>query len=213
MVQHVSIQSADTHEPKHITAATVVDAGKVITPSGSVNGESELRRLNISDVETDGYTSPFSFWATYQDNQYTEGSPRSITGGVRTLVSINGLGSQTDTAELPGGIDLWGASLNLITPENERDAYAIRLNYKCSTTATGAYVDNELDIGGAVGVAIQETRPVLKASDATNRVNVSWPVYVGSTFITNGGELYITPSDDTDFWDFRISIFRIHQGQ
>ena len=66
MVQHVSIQSADTHEPKHITAATVVDAGKVITPSGSVNGESELRRLNISDVETDGYTSPFSFWATYQ---------------------------------------------------------------------------------------------------------------------------------------------------
>lgn len=49
-VQHRDIQSADAHEPKHITDAEVGDAGKVITPKSSEAGVSELRFLTYSEV-------------------------------------------------------------------------------------------------------------------------------------------------------------------
>lgn len=49
-VQHVDIQSADCHEPKHITDAVVADTGKVITPSSTLEGESELRFLTYTDL-------------------------------------------------------------------------------------------------------------------------------------------------------------------
>ena len=50
LIQHNTIQHADTHEPKHITTSGVTDSGKVITPSDTQIGVSELRRLNSSDI-------------------------------------------------------------------------------------------------------------------------------------------------------------------
>lgn len=50
MVQHVNIPSEQCHEPKHITNATTSDAGKVITPSAEVAGQSVLRNLAISEI-------------------------------------------------------------------------------------------------------------------------------------------------------------------
>ena len=49
-IQHSQIQSEDCHEPKHITNAVVGDAGKVITPSGTTAGTSELRRLASTEL-------------------------------------------------------------------------------------------------------------------------------------------------------------------
>ncbi len=49
-ILHKDIQSADCHEPKGITGAATSDAGKVITPSKTVAGTSELRRLDSTDL-------------------------------------------------------------------------------------------------------------------------------------------------------------------
>lgn len=48
--QHSTIQSADCHEPKHITDATMSESGKVLTPSNSSDGVSVLRYLTLSDI-------------------------------------------------------------------------------------------------------------------------------------------------------------------
>lgn len=49
-IQHSAIQSADCHEPKHITSSGTSDAGKVITPSAVSAGTSTLRLLVASEV-------------------------------------------------------------------------------------------------------------------------------------------------------------------
>lgn len=54
-ILHNAIQSADCHEPKHITNSVPGDAGKVITPSGVSAGTSVLRKLTVSEI--DGLTA------------------------------------------------------------------------------------------------------------------------------------------------------------
>ena len=49
-IQHVDIVDANCHEPKHITSSVISDTGKVITPSSSTNGESEIRTLVASEI-------------------------------------------------------------------------------------------------------------------------------------------------------------------
>lgn len=51
-VQHKDVQSADCHEPKHITNARTLDTGKVITPSSVVGGVSVLRKLTLTDIDS-----------------------------------------------------------------------------------------------------------------------------------------------------------------
>lgn len=50
MPEHVDIESANAHEPKHITTSGTADAGKVITPSDTSAGTSELRLLTESEI-------------------------------------------------------------------------------------------------------------------------------------------------------------------
>lgn len=49
-IQHAAIQSADCHEPKHISTAAVMDAGKVITPDHTTPGTSVIRQLDLSEL-------------------------------------------------------------------------------------------------------------------------------------------------------------------
>lgn len=49
-IEHRNIPSAECHEPKGIDTAGIADTGKVITPSSTVPGTSELRRLTLEDL-------------------------------------------------------------------------------------------------------------------------------------------------------------------
>ena len=51
-LQHSTLTSSQVHEPKHITSASTGDAGKVITPSGTSAGTSELRNLLESEISS-----------------------------------------------------------------------------------------------------------------------------------------------------------------
>lgn len=51
-LEHDSLGSSQVHEPKHITSAGTGDSGKVITPSGTTAGTSELRTLLLSEIST-----------------------------------------------------------------------------------------------------------------------------------------------------------------
>lgn len=54
MPEHSTIQSADCHEPKSITTSTTADTGKVITPSGTTSGTSELRKVLATELDSTG---------------------------------------------------------------------------------------------------------------------------------------------------------------
>ena len=57
-ILHSALSNAEAHEPIHITDAVTGDAGKVITPSSSTNGVSELRKLVETEINSvvDVYT-------------------------------------------------------------------------------------------------------------------------------------------------------------
>ena len=213
MVDHADFVSPTrVHESKQILGATTSDAGKVITPSSSSNGVGVLRKLTLSELDT-STAAPWTGWEHLADSTYTSGSPLSVLDGVRTKVTIDGLGSATNKDYLPSGVTgFWDVAENQFDPVAEGDCYDVRLQFKCATTPTNAFVDCELDIGGALGVILRETRPLLRAASATNIVVFSWPVFTLDTFLANGGEFYITPNEDATFWDFAITIIRTHNG-
>ena len=102
MAEHVTITSANCHEPKHITSSTTADAGKVITPSSSVNGTSTLRLLTVEDINPAGQTA-WTGWQRYEDTTHTSGSPLAINPVDRTLVTIDGNGAGSNTSYSPTG--------------------------------------------------------------------------------------------------------------
>lgn len=51
-LQHSTLTSSQVHEPKHITSSSTGDSGKVITPSGTSAGTSELRNLLESEISS-----------------------------------------------------------------------------------------------------------------------------------------------------------------
>lgn len=50
MAVHRDLPETELHEPKGILSATTADAGKVLTPSGTTNGQGELRALTRLEV-------------------------------------------------------------------------------------------------------------------------------------------------------------------
>jgi hypothetical protein len=85
MVEHVTIQHADCHEPKHITISTTSDAGKVITPSSSTSGVSTLRYLNINEVDSTGIPA-----GNYLTSDGAGGFTGSVPTNVQATSSLSG---------------------------------------------------------------------------------------------------------------------------
>lgn len=209
MATHVGLTDpAEIHEDKRIVSATTSDAGKVITPSSTTAGTSELRKLNTGEINPSGGT-PWTGVAAWADSTYTSSAKRAIAAGVRTKVTIDGLGAQTDLDQLPSGSAWWNTTSNKIIPDANGDAYDVRIIFNATPTAGSDYFDIELDIGGAIGVILAETKIYAKGT-GTHSFVLSWPVRTKDTFLANGGEIYITPSSNQNFWDFNIQITKTH---
>lgn len=122
MAEHVNVQHADTHEPRHITISTTADAGKVITPSNSTNGVSVLRFLNISDIDSTGIAAGNyltsdgagriigTLPANTQAATSLSGAPISVPTGTFVKIPFSSIDFQTGSWQL--------VSNSLIVPES-----------------------------------------------------------------------------------------------
>lgn len=150
-------------------------------------------------------------WSNYADSQYTSGSPLAVSGGVRTQITINGLGSATNTS-LANGMhaDVWSG--NTFRPSDIGECYNLRLTciVTQATSGTGTYVTFEMDIGtqGVPFIAATESVSLLKGQGVPTQMTISAPFFTLDTFGRNGGKLYITPSVDITAWSFALFIQR-----
>jgi len=212
-LEHTALNSAQVHEPKHITGATTSDTGKVITPSSSVNNVSQLRYLNLDEINTDGYRSKSTGWAHYFDSTYNSGSKLALSAGVRTKITIDGLGTGTDATNVADGdTNYWNTSTNRITPAALDDVYEVTFRFKADTTASKPYFDLEFDVGGGVGVVSAVTAEVIKGSSAVNRFDFTSSFHTSSVFLANGAELYFNSSATINVYDMNIMITKLHQA-
>lgn len=86
MTNHVDLTNAELHEPKNIIDAGTSDAGKVLTPSASVAGTSELRKLTEAEI-----TSKVCYLTVAMADISTAGSvylPCAFAGTVTAVHSV-----------------------------------------------------------------------------------------------------------------------------
>lgn len=173
-VNHSALTDPYLHEPKGVAAA----------PAGA---------RYYSDGAGSGNWTRIQGWGQFADADTTVGSPsQNIATGARTLWTNDGL--TTNIQKSPSDLvsPLWNTSTNKITPIAAFDTYNIRIGFKAENYAgTGPDIKVELDIGGGIGVIVSTTVPLLR-SGAQQSCLVAFPVFAGTTFIANGGSVYLT---------------------
>jgi len=150
-------------------------------------------------------------WGQYSDTDVTVGSPsQTLVSGVRTQFTIDGGATTIEKLPSDATAPLWNVSTNKIQPIATFDTYNFRLGYAAQNySGTSPYILMELDIGGALGTIWNRTYPLLKGG-SEQFVEAAFPVFAGSTFLANGGELYLTyvGTANCDIYASQILIIR-----
>lgn len=172
-------------------------------------------RVKIKDLKSLSSTSG-SGWMFYDDSEYTSGSPLSVNNS-RVQYTNDGDGANTNKDSAPVGIsDFWDTANNKITPENKGDAFELRIDFTASMAQTNAYALLQLDIGDGSAINIVErTITFPRGSGIAHKFSLGFPIFVGSTFLTNGGKLYFDTtagSDNMTVYDKALFLNRIHKG-
>ena len=126
MPEHNTLTGNSLHEPKGIDSAGTVDAGKVLTPSGTNAGQGELRNLTESEItgktayivvqfdtintNTDIYI-PTNVAGTIDSirsviNAAFTGADTTLTCGINGINITNGVITITQAGSAAGDVDL-----------------------------------------------------------------------------------------------------------
>lgn len=173
-ISHSTLTDPYLHEPKGVAAATT---GKHYRSDGAGSGAWEK----------------IQGWGQYQDSRTTVGTPVfNIATGVRTKYVNNGVGLTLEYLPSDATVPFWDVATNTHIAIAENDVYDIRTSFVAENYAgTDPYVLCELDIGGGIGVIFSQIIPLIKGGVA-QPCSFAFPVFTGSTYIVNGGEIYLT---------------------
>lgn len=153
-------------------------------------------------------------WAYYQDSTHTSGSPLAVNNA-RVQFTVNGSGANTNTTYLPSGMsNLWAG--DKITPENIGDAYEVRVDFTAEMNSANGYAELQIDIGSGSQINIvTRTVTFAKGTGVAQKFSFGFPIFCLSTFVSNGGKIYLdtsSGSDNMDVYDKAVFISRINKG-
>jgi len=202
-----------------------LDADQVNTALLNVHGaDTEPTAASTKMVQSGGLHAYLegerqnSGYGVYDDLTTTEVSPL-LAANARVQLTIDGDGPATYIEQIPGGeFVLWDDVGNFIQPANDGDAYMMRVSFRYKSNALNSHFDLELDIsptGDGSNVILLDTIQCLKAANTEARYNQSHFIYTRSTFIANGGRLFINSTDAGDtisIYEQTLGIGRIHKA-
>jgi hypothetical protein len=158
-----------------------------------------------------------SGWGYYTD---AESSPATQTFNTTpAILQIDGAGSTTDESQLPleirGFASLWDTTNDKVLAVNAGDAYDLRVDFEV-TGETGSPTDIiiQLDTSGGGSPTI----PIVTKYAGTGKgtpyiVSVAFGVFSGSTFMSNGGQIFIsTDAGSITVASRGIFITRVHKA-
>lgn len=156
-------------------------------------------------------------WGFYQDAETTPATQTFNT--TYSKLQIDGAGANSNTSYLPlqirGISQLWDVASDKIIPINLGDSYEIRLDIEVdSETGSPTEITIQLDIGGDVTPTIPiVTRFAAAGKSVPYNINVGFPIFCLSTFITNGGQFFVkTDSGSVTVGARSITIIRLSSG-
>lgn len=149
-------------------------------------------------------------WEFVLDGTYiNQATALSIPAGQRTKITIDGIGSHNHSPNFSG--HLWDTSSNKFKPLVADDFYHLRF------AVTGQSVnqsvnrfETEFDVNGSSGVIGRETGVFAKGAGVSQSFNFVSGFFAGGDFLANGGEIYITPLADAEFWEIAVTIERTY---
>ena len=156
-------------------------------------------------------------WEYHADSEITNATQTFTTTPSKLLIDSEGSNTvlSEKPLELSEGANMWDADLNKITPINSGDSYISRVDLEVySETGTPSDIIITLDIGGGGSPSnVIYTNYVAAGKSAPYNVSFSIPFFVGETFLSNGGQIFIsTDSDSVDVTSRGIFISRISSG-
>ena len=174
-------------------------------PNLAVNGDT-LEKL---------YNTPG--WGFYVEDQ-SVASTQVITT-TSALLQIDGLGATSNSSYLPHEIkgisELWDVVNNKITPISIGDGYTVRIDLEITAkTGTPTELVLELDISGlATPTTVIVERIIGTGKTPPYTVSVGFPWFSLTTFIANGGQIFLrTDIGTVTLTERQISIHRISNG-
>lgn len=149
-LQHSSLQHSNVHEPKHISINGTGQSGQVITNSSSTAGQSEYRRLNMSDINNvDELITGLEIDSTTTQTHYFEMPFAGTVQSWRVIVN-NALATGSNTHELRiNNTQVTGTPITIASGGAAGDSG--------SATATGANTFSAGDELTVVGTTISNT--------------------------------------------------------
>lgn len=154
-------------------------------------------------VETFGITYHTTFsdmninlgggWARYDDNQYTSGSPLTVTANTASIVLPNN-GSTTIETFMNSSKPFYDPLTQKIQMQNVGDVYSMVVVFKAqSNNVTQAHFDLSLTgIGPTPYDRVSNTYSFAKGNDTPQNFYSSFHFYSDSDFVTNGNQWRIS---------------------
>ena len=174
---------------------------------------------NATDAEArlaaSGSVSLKTGWGYYQDAQYTVGSPLAPNASTRTRLTNDGLGSNTETGQLPSGVSaFWDVATDKLIGVVNGDSYDIRIDLTVDVPTQTESILIELDIGdGSPDIPIV-SRTVSFGESGIRKVSIGFPYFSLATFVANGGKLFVTTSAASfEIYDIALLIKRDYSPQ
>lgn len=195
-------------------------AGGAIIVNGSFSRSEMESLLNSLDGSTSSrekvFADSLTGWQYVAGDDYTTVARLSVTISDTSQILING-NSANLSSQLPTGVtEFWSTTGDSLAVDVEGDAYELRLDFMAEPQANDLYMDLILDIGDGTTPNYIIKRNVSFNRGSGNEVSVSvgFPIFTGSSFKANGGKFFIDTFDGTiEFWDFAITVIRVHRGK
>jgi len=167
-----------------------------------------LLRLDDGRERRTGYDGGFLF---LHDATHTEASKQSISADTETLLTIDGLASDSLTDFRRGlSLDTWSG--NTLKPEARGEVYAIVIEFKLSkATSTQTFVHLAGKIGASYDTSrTDERKPLTKGNGITDFLSFTKQVFVTNDLGLAGMRFFLTFDEDVTIWDKAIFIQRTH---
>lgn len=196
-------------------------ANITIDPDGSetIDGDTTILLQHTNQamsIVSDGsnwcrmYPTTPKGWAYYKDAQYTTSSRLTLTGTpTRDLLTIDGLDTSTNTNFLPDGVSaFWDTTNDKILAQRDGDSFDVKVEFNVDVPSNTDSIKLELDVGSGSPDVIS-THTFQFAQSGEQIAMVSFPAFTLSTFLANGGKIYLTASTTgVEIWGASIFIKR-----
>ena len=179
-------------------------ARQVVPTSGLWSAVASILNSNF----TENYDQ--TGWADYQDTQYSDGSPFSVSANTDTVLP-NNAGNVVDSQKPSDVTTFYDGSV--ITGRNG-DGIAITVDLVATpTSASATNVEIWFDIGGSVGELYRRILTFPKGSGVARAINFSVAGYTLNTWEANGATVYIRSNGPVNVYGMRYVITRTHKAQ